>query len=567
MKNIKNYFFKILLLLSSSSLFGQVKMGDHPQIIHPYSILEIESSKQGILIPRLTSSQRDRAFKREIPNALMIFNRTNNCLEIYLSDIKQWRCLQNKTEEKEIKLHLKNNALSLDAGEEIDLSPYLDNTDDQKLTLNGTTLALERGDQVDLGPLLTKDKSPNLKLKGTILSLENGGNVDLAPLFGSVQDHQKIDLFEMKENHLMLSLEDDEEPPKTIDLSKINTDHQTLSLKNDTLKIIRGNMINLARFIDNTDDQQLTLSLTDTSTARISLENGNNITIKGGNNILLSLQNSQTLLIQSKTGVFTNKNHVTSNAFGDVENDDFVFGSGQLENVKGSNEDNKRFFFDKSKAAFRAGIAQSDQWDDKNVGTYSTAMGRNTIASGYHATALGSGTNSAAWYTTAMGNGTSAVSHSETSIGRYNTIYTPKGGTRNWELTDRLFVIGNGTGNTKTLRSDALVMLKNGNTNVSGYWTGPGFTNLSDKRLKTNIQPTSNALEIITQLKPKAYQLKNDPTVKTHFGLLASELQTILPNLVYKGTDQKQHLSINYTELIPLLIGAIQELNLKITEN
>ena len=560
MKIFTTIYCELFFYLTPLVLFSQVKIGDHPQTINPYTILEIESSKQDILIPRLTSAQRDRAFKRDIPHALMIYNRTNNCLEIYLSDIKQWRCLQNKAEEKEIKLHLKNNALSLDHGEKIDLSPYLDNTDDQKLSLNGTTIALEHGGQVDLGPLLVKNNAPNLKLNGTILSLENGGNVDLAPLFESIQGHQKIDLFEVKDNNLLLSLADDQEPPKTIDLSKVNTDNQTLELKNNTLKITRGNTVNLSPFLDNTDQQQLTLSLSNTSTARITIENGNSITLKGGNNILLSLQNSQTLLIDSKTGAFTNENETTSNALGDYTNDNFVFGSSQLENIKESSKDNKRFFFDKSKAAFRAGIAQSDQWDDQNIGTYSVAMGRNTIASGYHATAFGSNTHATAWYATAMGNGTSAVSNSEIAIGRYNTTYIPLGGTRNWEPTDRLFVIGNGTGKTKTLRSNALVMLKNGNTTVSGVWTGPGFTNLSDKRLKTNIASLSFGLETTIQLKPKQYYLKSDPSKKTHFGLLASEVKKIRPELVYTSSGNNELLSINYNEIIPILIVSIKQL-------
>ena len=101
-------------------------------------------------------------------------------------------------------------------------------------------------------------------------------------------------------------------------------------------------------------------------------------------------------------------------------------------------------FFDKSKAAFRAGIAQSDQWDEDQLGTYSIAMGRNTIASGFHATAFGLSTVSEAWYATSMGVGTAAQSRAETVIGSYNSLYTPMGSTNRWEPLDRLFVIGMG---------------------------------------------------------------------------------------------------------------------------
>ena len=41
------------------------------------------------------------------------------------------------------------------------------------------------------------------------------------------------------------------------------------------------------------------------------------------------------------------------------------------------------------KAAFRAGSISGTQWDDANIGYYSTAMGYNTTASGYSSTAMG----------------------------------------------------------------------------------------------------------------------------------------------------------------------------------
>ncbi|MEX1087252.1 MAG: hypothetical protein WEC58_01875, partial [Candidatus Paceibacterota bacterium] len=65
----------------------------------------------------------------------------------------------------------------------------------------------------------------------------------------------------------------------------------------------------------------------------------------------------------------------------DVTADDFVFGSTQLADTGNADHDN-RFFFDKSKGAFRAGYVTGSEWDDSNVGIYSTAIGRGAIASG-----------------------------------------------------------------------------------------------------------------------------------------------------------------------------------------
>lgn len=112
-------------------------------------------------------------------------------------------------------------------------------------------------------------------------------------------------------------------------------------------------------------------------------------------------------------------------------------------------------------------------------GNYSTAMGHWTSASGQLSTALGylttaSGTCSIAFgstttasgrLSTAMGNNTTAPSGYETVIGSYNTEYTPKS-TNSWDSNDRLFVVGNGTEDTK--RSNALTILKNGDMTVGG---------------------------------------------------------------------------------------------------
>jgi hypothetical protein len=96
-------------------------------------------------------------------------------------------------------------------------------------------------------------------------------------------------------------------------------------------------------------------------------------------------------------------------------------------------------------------------------GSFSTAMGYNTLASGYLSTAMGRETNASGNYSTAMGLYSTALSYVETVVGNWNTNYTPNSSTA-WNTNDRLFVIGNGTGSTT--RSDAMVVLKNGNTGI-----------------------------------------------------------------------------------------------------
>ena len=89
------------------------------------------------------------------------------------------------------------------------------------------------------------------------------------------------------------------------------------------------------------------------------------------------------------------------------------------------------------------------------IGSYNTSSGSNSFASGYHSTA--SGNNSST-----LGNYVTARSYAETTVGSSNTSYTPSSTTA-WVATDRLFGVGNGNYPSK---SDALVILKNGNTGI-----------------------------------------------------------------------------------------------------
>ena len=104
----------------------------------------------------------------------------------------------------------------------------------------------------------------------------------------------------------------------------------------------------------------------------------------------------------------------------------------------------------------------------KASGRNSTAMGIGTTASGNNSTAMGKGTTASGNNSTAMGCFTSAPSGYETVLGNYNTSYTPVS-IDDWDATDRLFVIGNGTADGS--RSNALTILKNANTSIGGLLT------------------------------------------------------------------------------------------------
>jgi len=116
----------------------------------------------------------------------------------------------------------------------------------------------------------------------------------------------------------------------------------------------------------------------------------------------------------------------------------------------------------------------------------------------------------------------------------------------------------------------------------------------SDAGLKADISDFSTAMDIINRLKPKTYAFRRDGKYASlnlpkgkHIGLIAQELEEVLPDLVMEsshdiydkvpvpkalvpgekiveedyGKETIRMKAVNYTELIPVLIRGIQELD------
>jgi hypothetical protein len=109
------------------------------------------------------------------------------------------------------------------------------------------------------------------------------------------------------------------------------------------------------------------------------------------------------------------------------------------------------------------------------MGFHTLASGNASVAMGYRSeatepisTAIGFYSKASGKFSTAIGGNTVAPSSYETALGRYNTEYTPVS-SDDWESSDRLLVVGNGTG--ASARSNALTILKNANTTIGGSLT------------------------------------------------------------------------------------------------
>jgi hypothetical protein len=102
----------------------------------------------------------------------------------------------------------------------------------------------------------------------------------------------------------------------------------------------------------------------------------------------------------------------------------------------------------------------------------------------------------------------------------------------------------------------------------------------SDGSLKTGIEPAPSCLPIIDALQPKTYRFTQAATdalnldSDQHVGLIAQELEGVLPTLVHEVSmparfdslgnmvsDQWSYKGVDYVSLIPYLIGAVKELS------
>jgi hypothetical protein len=90
---------------------------------------------------------------------------------------------------------------------------------------------------------------------------------------------------------------------------------------------------------------------------------------------------------------------------------------------------------------------------------------------------------------------------------------------------------------------------------------GTSWTSSSDERLKDIKNIIPNAIESILKLRAVVHTWKYDNENKEHLGLLAQDLQKVYPQVVVEDDDEIKTLGVNYTELIPVLVKAIQELS------
>lgn len=103
------------------------------------------------------------------------------------------------------------------------------------------------------------------------------------------------------------------------------------------------------------------------------------------------------------------------------------------------------------------------------------------------------------------------------------------------------------------LASDLFLQNEGGNVRVGGT-----IVYASDRRLKEDIQDISFGLNEILMLRPTEYFWKNKIQKHKSLGLIAQEVNEVIESIVTYDKKQDKY-GVSYTELIPVLIKAIQE--------
>jgi hypothetical protein len=117
----------------------------------------------------------------------------------------------------------------------------------------------------------------------------------------------------------------------------------------------------------------------------------------------------------------------------------------------------------------------------------------------------------------------------------------------------------------KKLTSGLKIITPNDNKNPvlidNDLYVNGSIYNPSDINLKRNIVPISeNKKNFLADLEPVEFEFKDDN--KKHYGFIAQDMELLYPELVNKNNIGYK--TINYIELIPLLLSKIKDMQKEI---
>jgi len=165
--------------------------------------------------------------------------------------------------------------------------------------------------------------------------------------------------------------------------------------------------------------------------------------------------------------------------------------------------------------------------------------------------------------TTVPLNGATKLSINQSSNGSYTAPLTAFGGGVGYHLLTWLDGTAAYIGQNSTIRALRLFS-GSGSAGVNLANGATSWGTFSDERLKENIEPIENALESLSGLRTVKYHLKDvdGSDDKKKLGLVAQDLVGVLDEILdplKRSDDETEYMSVRYTEMVPVLVKAIQE--------
>jgi hypothetical protein len=139
--------------------------------------------------------------------------------------------------------------------------------------------------------------------------------------------------------------------------------------------------------------------------------------------------------------------------------------------------------------------------------------------------------------------------------------FTGDGVQMNFGRNEANYIQANGgtSSNIRVIANTNGVVLSNGATS---------WGSLSDENIKDIIEPIDNATNKISTLRAIIGKYKTDSEDKRRLFLIAQDVEKVFPEATFSilNEDNTENLGLNYQDLIPVLVKAIQELSQELNE-
>ena len=94
---------------------------------------------------------------------------------------------------------------------------------------------------------------------------------------------------------------------------------------------------------------------------------------------------------------------------------------------------------------------------------------------------------------------------------------------------------------------------------ITANTSGTTYNTTSDIRLKTDINPISDATDKLMNMNPVTHKWKEDPDGDTVHGFIAQEMQNIAPEAVHGEPDGEMMMGMDYGRITPIIVAALQD--------